>query len=97
MSRGLGKIQRKVIEVLSKKRLASTKNLCCEVFGVRHVQKKHRVAVLRAVKSVAKAKKLNVWRAVHKESQNDFWYDFDRSPGTRPPNVAPAHKPRPRK
>ena len=97
MSRGLGKIQLKVIDFLAKSRVGSTKTLCREVFGVRNVQKKHRVAVIRALKSVAKARKLNVWRAVYGDRRNDIWFNYDRSDQKRLPNIAPANKPRPRK
>jgi hypothetical protein len=99
MSRGLGKIQLKVIEIIKKNRVVSTKKLCREIFRLENVQKKHRVAVIRALKTVAKAKKLNIWRAVYGDRgrPDDIWFDYDRSAQKRLPNIAPADKPRPRK
>lgn len=101
MSRGPGYIQRKLIELLTKnaKPLFSTEDLCSKVYRVRYVRKKHRVAVLRALKRIAKSKKVNVWRAVLKNNRDDFWFDYSRAPARRIPlpNIAPAFKERPRK
>ena len=101
MSRGPGHIQRKLVELLTKSAepLFSTKGLCGRVFRVRHVRKKHRVAVLRALKRIARSKKVNVWRAVLKNNRDDFWFDYNRAPARRKPlpNTAPALKGRPRK
>src|SRR5262249_32305209 len=101
MSKGPGHIQRKLIELLTRnaKPLFSTEDLCSKVFRVRQVRKKHRVAVLRALKRIAKTKKVNVWRAISKMNRNDFCFDYSRAPARRKPlpNPAPALKDRPRK
>jgi hypothetical protein len=97
MSKGPGYIQRQLIDLFARKRLFRTKDLCREVFRVKYVRKKHRVAVLRALKGMAKTGKLNIWRAVEKNSRDDFWFDYDRSLRKPLINTASADKPRPRK
>jgi len=60
MSKGPGRIERAIEAVLdaAPDNAFSVADLCREVYGVRHIEKKHRVAVKRAAKLIAARRKL---------------------------------------
>ena len=70
MSKGPGKVQTQLIALFKKNadRYFSTEELCCWAFGVRRVEKKHRVSVLRALKRISEIQALNIYRAVKTHS-----------------------------
>jgi hypothetical protein len=82
MSRGLGKVQIIIKELFKEdpRAIYSTERLCCLVYGVDQVDKKHRVAVLRAIKSLARQSMPYLARAVHNNERNDSWYDWREWP-----------------
>lgn len=55
MSKGLGRVQRKIAEILARDLddAVRTDDICREIYG-EDIQKKHRVAVIRAGKALAK-------------------------------------------
>lgn len=66
MSRGPGRIERAIEAVLDAEpdNAFTTDDLCNRVYGNRLIEKKHRVAVIRAATSVAKGRSnLNWWRS----------------------------------
>jgi hypothetical protein len=83
MSRGLGRVQRVMLDAFeSANRPAfDTSELCRMAYGEMHVQKKHRVAVIRALRALAKEclPSLWVWEPEH-EKADAVWYDFKRLP-----------------
>jgi predicted transcriptional regulator len=99
MSRGAGKIERLIKDLFDADpgRIESTADLCRAVFGIEIIEKKHRVAVLRALKSVASKTMPSLTRHVALYERNDdFWFDARVHP-LRGRNVAPATAARPPK
>jgi hypothetical protein len=101
MSRGLGRVQQQLIEIFDKnpRQVFSTLELCHRIFPGTEITKKHRVSVLRAIKLLVRAQRLDIWRAVSAGQRNDYWFNgsraFRRSKPRR--NVARANEARPRK
>jgi hypothetical protein len=81
MSKGPGKIQRQLIEIFTKteSEIFSTEDLCRAIFRVTRVDKKQRVSILRALKSLTELQALNIYRAVLKGHRDDFWFDRDKA------------------
>jgi hypothetical protein len=99
MSRGTGRIERqiKALFVHDPKRIESTADLCRAIYGIEKVEKKHRVAVLRALKSISEKSMPFLTRQVALYERNDdFWFDARAHP-LRGRNVAPATSARPPK
>ena len=109
MSKGPGKVQSQLIAIFRKNadRYYSTEELCCRAFGVRRVEKKHRVSVLRALKRISERQALNIYRAVKTHSNDDLWFIYGRpnsalnsllhKVGAKNIDIASAHDKRPRK
>jgi len=99
MSRGPGKIEQQLSKILKEdpSLIHSTADLCRQVYWVAVVEKKHRVAVLRALKTFSRKAAPWLWRdvAVHERS-DDSWYDFRTHPASGR-NRAPADARRPAK
>jgi hypothetical protein len=87
MSRGPGRVQRgleRVFDHATTEDLFTTAELCRLVFGVKRVQKKHRVSLLRAIKSFAARKRtefgtqydLWCWRRFDRR-EDDVWFKLD--------------------
>lgn len=79
MSRGPGWIQVRLLETFSKARgdALSTTELCRAVYGDVSIEKKHRVAVLRAVRKLAEGPLKGVWRARQRFERADaLWYEY---------------------
>jgi hypothetical protein len=74
----------------------TTEELCAAIYGIGKPRKKHRVAVLRAVKNLAARSIPTLWRKVSRHDRDDVWYDYRFHPG-RAPDRAPAREGRPRK
>jgi hypothetical protein len=98
MSRGPGTVERRLRDIFAEdaKGVFLTSMLCQRVYRVRKVQKKHRVAVLRALKRLARRSMPTLWRRVLKHERDDEWYDY-RAFQWRASDRAPAISPRPRK
>jgi hypothetical protein len=98
MSRGPGTVERRLRDIFADdaKGVFSTAMLCQRVYPVRKVQKKHRVAVLRALKRLTRRSMPTLWRRVLRHDRDDEWYDSRAFPG-RAANRASAIAPRPRK
>jgi hypothetical protein len=99
LSRGLGRVQSKLLEIFAERPrgIFQTSELCREIYGSEQVHKKHRVAVLRALKSIAANQMPQVWRQVLGfERSDDEWFDHRTYP-KRSRDCAPASSPRPRK
>jgi hypothetical protein len=75
----------------------TTAELCRHVYGGSRIEKKHRVAVLRALKSLARRSMPTLWRTVRRfERSDDLWFDHRRYP-KRSRDSASALAGRPRK
>lgn len=98
MSRGPGTVERQLRDIFANKPedVFNTSELCELVYGVKAVRKKHRVAVLRALKRLARRSMPTLWRKVQKFERDDVWYDCQSLPGSAK-DRAPASEPRPRK
>jgi hypothetical protein len=96
MSKGPGRVQRCLAEILQHdpKGLFLTQELCSHVYGTAAVKKWHRVAVLRALKAIAKRSMPSLRGRVLKYERDDEWFDSRRFPAHR---AARATDPRPRK
>ena len=99
MSRGPGRVARGLKAIFEKapEEIFTTEVLCRRVYRVAKVEKKHRVAVLRALKGLANSSMPTLWRRAAIHERNDEWYDKRTFQGRRPSNAAPALEPRPRK
>ena len=97
MSRGPGKVQRILIAEFAEKpgEFPDTAELCRTVYGVKTVEKRHRVAVIRALKRLAETCMPDLARRVlEREKSSDVW--FDASVLTALPSAAAsAREPRP--
>jgi hypothetical protein len=99
MSRGAGKIERLIMDLFVEdpSRIESTTDLCRAVYEVEVVDKKHRVSVLRALKSISRKSMPSLTRQVALYERNDdFWFDARVHP-VNGRNVAPARSKRPPK
>ena len=98
MSKGPGDIERRLRDLLkdSPKNPFTTEMLCRQVYGVQVVKKKHRVAVLRALKRLSTRSMPTLWRKVQKHERSDLWYDY-RSFPRHANDRGPAAEKRPRK
>jgi hypothetical protein len=99
MSRGAGKIERFISDLFAEnpKRVEPTASLCRAFYGVENVEKKHRVAVLRALKSLSrKSMPFLTRRVALQERGDDCWFDGREYP-LRSRDVAPATSRRPPK
>lgn len=98
MSRGPGHVERKLGDVFARapQGVFTTDVLCRRVYRVKKVEKRHRVAVLRALKRLAARSMPTLWRRVLKHERDDAWYDYRSLPG-RAVDRGPAAERRPRK
>jgi len=73
MSRGPGRIETKLLQLFARRPSAilTTAEICRHIYGVRHVDKKHRVAVLRALKRLASRSMPTLWRMVQRHERSD--------------------------
>jgi hypothetical protein len=98
MSRGPGHIETKLLRLFSQRPppILTTAEICRHVYDVAQVEKKHRVAVLRALKRLGKRSMPTLWRMVQRYERDDVWFDHRRFP-KRSNDCAPAADERPRK
>ncbi len=97
MSRGPGEVQRILMAMFADNPRAQpdTEELCRAVYGVAEVQKRHRVAVIRALKRLAWTHMPNLARRVLElEKSSDLWFDASVLP-TLPSASASARYRRP--
>lgn len=102
MSKGPGRIERKLTEIFKKKPKGSfsTLELCRKVYRIKHIEKKHRVSVLRALKRMSARSMPDLWRRAIKGNQDDTWFHYYRAwpyPSFPPKDGAPAKEDRPLK
>lgn len=98
MSRGPGRIERRIAQLFQKdpRLVPTTTEICQYVYGVETVQKKHRVAVLRALKRFSKRSMPQLWREAQRYERSDIWFDHAIYPNPKA-SCAPASERRPRK
>jgi hypothetical protein len=98
MSRGPGAVEGRLREIFGNNPTGvfSTGALCRRVYRVQTVQKKHRVAVLRALKRLALRSMPTLWRRAQKHDREDVWFDHRAFP-SRAKDGAPAVDNRPHK
>lgn len=78
MGRGHGRVARGLIGLFDDQQheVFSTGELCRIVFGVSHVEKRHRVSLLRTLKRLAKKELKFVRRRIQQhEKADDLWFD----------------------
>ena len=100
MSRGHGRVQQAVMTAFAgdPKAVFATDEICRAVYAVERVEKKHRVAVVRALKRLAETGVLRLARRVQElEKSSDVWFDVMMWDGALPSTSAPAHWGRPRR
>lgn len=97
MSRGPGRVQKILMGLFTDdpSALLDTSELCKAVYGVAKVDKRHRVAVLRALKRLAETRMPHLARRVLEfEKASDVWFDA-RTVQPLPSTSARAKYPRP--
>src|SRR5262245_35708943 len=99
MSRGPGHVARRLKAIFDRSPdgIFTTESLCLRVYRTARAEKKHRVAVLRALKTLARTSMPTLWRRAAMHQRDDEWYDRRTFPGRRPRGAASALEPRPRK
>jgi len=100
LSRGLGRVQQAVLAAFAVDPTAAlgTDEICRAVYAVDRVEKRHRVAVLRALKRISQTGVLRLARRVQElEKASDVWFDLAACDGAMPSTSAPAHWGRPRR
>jgi hypothetical protein len=109
MSKGPGRVQRQLLEVFTKNgsTIFSTEDLCRAVFGADQVDKKRRVSILRALKSLTGLQALDLYRAVLKGRRDDLWFNREKAKsalnlflhkaGAKNIRIAPVNDKRPSK
>jgi hypothetical protein len=98
MSKGPGAVQQAIRTLFASNESDShsTSEICRHVYGVKKVDKKHRVAVLRALKALAKGPMPSIWRSVqHWGREDDVWFDHRFRP-LKGPHRSPGSERRPR-
>ncbi|MEH2576523.1 hypothetical protein V1272_005858 [Bradyrhizobium sp. AZCC 1708] len=83
MSRGLGLVARRLQEVFAKNPSLSfsTSELCHLVYGRGLIEKKHRVAVLRALRTLVRRQEAVIWFLVLQHEKTDTEWFGDRCAG----------------
>lgn len=90
MSKGLGRIAQSIYATLNqpKRHTYTTSELCRVVYNIKEVKKKHRVAVLRALRTLAKRNLVPIWYRIPKYEQADLEW-FNRNVVGKPSHSAP--------
>jgi hypothetical protein len=81
MSRGLGWVALKLRNILvsGSVRVFTTNELCQLVYRVNRAEKKHRVAVLRALRTLVDRNEVPVWRFIPRYERADAgWFNPNR-------------------
>jgi hypothetical protein len=81
MSKGLGHValQLRSIFLDESPDFFPTTMLCQRIYRITVVEKKHRVAVLRGMKSLAERGEVNIWRLkLKREKADDEWFNGSR-------------------
>ena len=81
MSKGLGRVELQLRSVCLDEPpdFFPTTMLCQRIYGISNVEKKHRVAVLRGMKSLAERGEVNIWRLkLKREKSDDEWFNGNR-------------------
>jgi hypothetical protein len=97
MSRGPGLISQRLQAIFRQhpEEMFTTTDLCQRVYKLRNIQKKHRVAVLRALRRLGTTSLPFLWRWVARfEKSDDVWFDHRIHPKRL--DCAPASEKRPR-
>jgi hypothetical protein len=78
--------------------ILGTDEICRAVYAIERVEKRHRVAVLRALKRLAETGMPGLARRVLEfEKKSDWWFDATAHDWALPSTSGPAHGPRPRR
>jgi hypothetical protein len=83
VSRGPGRIETSLRQLFldQPEGIFTTAELCRHAYRQARIEKKHRVAVLRALKSLARRSMPSLWRTVRRfERSDDLWFDHRRYP-----------------
>lgn len=83
MSRGLGRVQRKILEIFDRAKHPAfeTSELCQLVYECNVVEKRHRVAVIRALRSLSEGPFPNLWKWTPEfEKADTVWFDHRKLP-----------------
>ena len=83
MSKGLGRVQRLILTAFQDAAhpAFNTRELCFLVYGSKDPTKGQRVAVLRAVRSLANGPLPTLWQWIPEFEKTDtVWYDYARLP-----------------
>jgi len=83
MSKGPGRVQRRIMDAFAQSAdgYFSTSELCRIVYETEKIEKKHRVAVTRALRKLAYTALPNLWKwELPHEQTDDIWYDCNRLP-----------------
>jgi hypothetical protein len=78
MSRGLGRVAAELLSIFLKESadFHPTSKLCKRIYRVTHVEKKHRVAVLRAMQTLVERGDVSIWRVrLENEKSDDEWFN----------------------
>ena len=97
VSRGLGSVSLKLRAIFAARPadMLSTSELCRAVYGVERVDKKHRVAVLRALRTLVGRNEIALWRFTPRYEKADAaWFDPRRI--GQPTHAEPLEPRRPR-
>lgn len=95
MSRGPGRIQRELLAIFERADHPAfdTGQLCRQIYPGQAIEKKHRVAVIRALKSLAQGPLQNLWKWTPEfEKADAVWFDHSRIP-LKGLNRKPVHRP----
>ena len=83
MSRGLGRVQRKILEIFDRAKHPAfeTSELCQLVYECDVVEKRHRVAVIRALRSLSEGPFSSLWKWTPEfEKADTVWFDHRKLP-----------------
>jgi hypothetical protein len=95
VSRGLGHVALKLLSLMTEEpgKVFSTTELCHQVYPeARRIQKKHRVAVLRALRTLVARNAVDIWRFIPRHEKADVGW-FNRSLIGRLKHSCPLHVP----
>jgi hypothetical protein len=82
MSKGLGRVAAELLSIFVKEPadFHPTSELCKRVYRITNVEKKHRVAVLRAMQTLVERGDVSIWRVrLENEKSDDEWFNGRRS------------------
>ena len=99
MSKGPGKVERRLADIFrdQPRSVFTTQEFVCPRLRDTEAAEKHRVAVLRALKKLAKRSMPMLWRKDSRYERDDVWYDYRFNRGRAPDRAPAKEEGRPRK